>query len=147
MPKTCPPANSGGTNAVLDSGVFTNTPCATKRICSVARTTSISIPSNMDYATMSAIGRFIVSPLCSGWVAAVKLGRKKRNGGNEFWRVNVIKTTHRVRGCATHPNSGLKASCGPQLTIHSTNLIKSHQTNYLYFYRYWHNTILLEFLL
>lgn len=41
---------------------------------------------------MSAIGRFIVLPLCSGWVAAVKLGRKKRNGGNEFWRVNAIKT-------------------------------------------------------
>ena len=37
---------------------FTNTPCATKSICSVARTTSISIPSNMDCAAMSAIGRF-----------------------------------------------------------------------------------------
>ena len=58
VPKTCLQANSGGTNAVFGNGVFTNTPCATKRICSVARTTSISIPSNMDYATMSAIGRF-----------------------------------------------------------------------------------------
>ena len=37
---------------------FTNTPCATKRICNVARTTSISIPSNMDCVVMSAIGRF-----------------------------------------------------------------------------------------
>ena len=52
------PANSGGTNAVFGNGVFTNTPCATKSICSVVQTTSISIPSNMDYATMSAIGRF-----------------------------------------------------------------------------------------
>ena len=58
MPKTCLPANSGGTNAVFGNGVFTNTPCATKRICNVAQTISISIPSNMDCAAMSAIGRF-----------------------------------------------------------------------------------------
>ena len=58
MPKICLPANSGGTNAVFGNGVFMNTPCATKRTCNVARTTSISIPSNMDYVTMSAIGRF-----------------------------------------------------------------------------------------
>lgn len=48
--KTYPPANSGGTNAVFGNGVFTNTPCATKRICSVARTTSIPILSNKNVA-------------------------------------------------------------------------------------------------
>ena len=56
--ETCPPANSGGTNAVFGNGVFTNTPCAMKSICNVAQTTSISIPSNMDCAAMFAIGRF-----------------------------------------------------------------------------------------
>ena len=58
VPKTCLPANSGGTNAVFGNGVFTNTPCATKSICSAAQTIYISIPSNMDCAAMSAIGRF-----------------------------------------------------------------------------------------
>ena len=55
--RTFPPANSGGTNAVFGNGVFMNTLYATKRICNVARTTSISILSNMDCVAMSAIGR------------------------------------------------------------------------------------------
>ena len=58
VPKTCPPANSGGTNAVFGNGVFTDTPCVTKRICNVAQTISISIPSNMDCAAMFVIGSF-----------------------------------------------------------------------------------------
>ena len=36
------------------------------------------------------LGIFVVSPLCAGRMAAVRLGRHKRNGGNEFWGVNVI---------------------------------------------------------
>ncbi len=62
---------------VFGNGVFTNTPCATKRICNVARTTSISIPSNMDCVAMSAIGRFRRFTVMCGmdgchWIGAVQ---------------------------------------------------------------------------
>ena len=33
---------------------------------------------------------FVVSPLCAGWMAAVRLGRHKRNGSNEFWGMNAL---------------------------------------------------------
>ena len=55
------------------------------------------------------VGVFIVSPLCTGWVAAVRLGRNKRNSGNEFWGVNAIKT---YPPRAVRTQVGFKSSVG-----------------------------------
>ena len=82
---------------------FTNTPCATKSICSVARTTSIQSRQTWIVRQYPRLVVFVVPPLCAGRMATVKLGRHKRNGGNKFWGMNAIKTTDRVRGYATHP--------------------------------------------
>ena len=48
------------------------------------------------------LGVFIVSPLCAGRMAAIGLGRYKRNGGNEFWRVNAIIKNYRPRAWLRH---------------------------------------------
>ena len=55
------------------------------------------------------LGVFVVSLLCARRMAAVKLGRKKRNGGNEFWRVNAIKT---YPPRAVRTQVGFKSSVG-----------------------------------
>lgn len=47
------------------------------------------------------LGVFVVSPLCAGRMAAVRLGRNERNGGNEFRRVNAIKN-YRPRAWLRH---------------------------------------------
>ena len=65
MPRTCLPANSGGTNAVFGSGVFTNTPSATKPIYSVVPTISITIPSNTAAPQACTTGRFPASTATS----------------------------------------------------------------------------------
>ena len=90
MPKTCLSANSGGTNAVFGNGVLRTHRARRNQFAALRGLHPFQSRQTWIVRQCPRLGVFVVPPLCAGRMAAFGLGRHKRNGGNEFWGVNVI---------------------------------------------------------